>query len=196
MNAEQVVDKILSQAKAEADKILGAAKDAASKEQQRLDSELREYTEATQKAAQAAGADKLARMLATARMQNSRQMLAAKGQVLDELFAKVKDRIEKLPDNDYLELMKKLLHKTVQSGQEEVIVGKNENRINQAFLTKVNTELLWQAKGGLKLSSTREDIGGGFILSSGKVRINASTEVIVSQLRGMMEMEFASQLFQ
>jgi V/A-type H+-transporting ATPase subunit E len=196
MNAEQVVDKILSQAQAEADQILTATKNAADKEKKHLDKELQEYAHATQKAAEIAGADKLARMLAAARMQNSRQLLATKGQILDELFAKVKDRIEKLPDNDYLELMKKLLHKTVQTGQEEVIVGKNETRINPAFLTKLNTELLWQAKGGLKLSPARENIGGGFILSSGKVRVNASTDVIVSQLRGMMDMEFAAQLFQ
>jgi V/A-type H+-transporting ATPase subunit E len=196
MNAEQVVDKILSQAKAEADKILTAAKDAADKEKQRLDKELQEYAQTTQKTAETAGQDKLARMLAAARMQNGRQLLGTKGRILDELFARAKQQIEKLPDNEYLELIKRLLQKTVQTGQEEVIVGKNETRINQAFLTKVNTELLWQTKGGLKMSHLREDITGGFILSSGKVRINASTDVIVSQLRDMMDMEFAAQLFQ
>jgi V/A-type H+-transporting ATPase subunit E len=196
MNAEQVVDKILSQAQAEADKILTAAKEAADKEKKHLDKELQEYADATQKAAEAAGADKLARMLAAARMQNGRQLLGTKGQILDELFARVKQRIEQMPDNEYLELSKRLLNKTVQTGQEEVIVGKNETRINQAFLAKLNAELNWQAKGGLKLSPAREDIRGGFILSSGKVRINASTDVIVSQLRGKLDMEFAAQLFQ
>jgi hypothetical protein len=45
------------------------------------------------------------------------------------------------------------------------------------------------------LSPTREDINGGFILSSGKVRINASTDVMVGQLRDKMEMELAAELF-
>lgn len=195
MNAEQVVQKIVSQARAEADKILAAARDAAGKEKQRLDQELGAHAGEIRKAADAAGQDKLARMLAAARMQNARELLAAKGQVLDELFARVKQRIEQMPDHDYLELMRRLIHKSVQTGQEEVIVGRHEGRINQDFINRVNGELAGQGKGHLRLSPTREDISGGFILFSGKVRINASVEVLVSQLRDSMEMQLTAELF-
>jgi V/A-type H+-transporting ATPase subunit E len=195
MNADQVVEKILSQAREEANRITAAAKDTAGKEHQLLEKETEDYQQETSKLAEAAGQDKLSRMLAAARMQNAKNLLAARGQILDELFGRIKQRIEQLPDNEYLELMKKLLTKCVQSGQEEVIVGKNENRINQAFINRLNTELLWQARGGLRLSEIREDIGGGFILSAGKVRINSSTNVMVSQLRDKMEMELAAELF-
>jgi V/A-type H+-transporting ATPase subunit E len=196
MNADQVVEKILSQAREEAERIVAAAKDAAEKENQRLEKETEGYRQETVRLAEAAGQDKLSRMLAASRMQNGKNILAAKGQILDELFSRARQRIEQLPDKDYLELMKKLLAKCVQSGHEEVIIGKNETRINQAFINKVNTELLWQAKGGLRLSASREDIGGGFILTSGKVRINSSTDVMVNQLRDKMEMELAAELFQ
>ncbi|HML73839.1 MAG TPA: V-type ATP synthase subunit E [Anaerohalosphaeraceae bacterium] len=196
MNAEQVVQKIVSQARAEADKILAAAREAAGKEKQRLDQELGVFAGDARKAAEAAGQDKLARMLAAARMQNARELLAAKGQVLDELFARVKQRIEQMPDGEYLELMKRLLHKSVQTGQEEVIVGRHEGRINQDFLNRINGELAGQGKGHLHLSSTREDISGGFILSSGKVRINASVDVLVAQLRDAMEMQLTAELFE
>lgn len=195
MNAEQVVQKIVSQARAEADKILAAARDAAGKEKQRLDQELQAHAGDIRKAADAAGQDKLARMLAAARMQNARELLAAKARILDELFARVKQRIEQMPDHDYLELMRRLLHKSVQTGQEEVIVGRHESRINQDFINRVNGELAGQGKGHLRLSSTREDISSGFILSSGKVRINASVEVLVAQLRDSMEMQLTAELF-
>lgn len=195
MNAEQVVQKIMSQAKAEADKILAAAREAAGKEKQRLDQELVGFAGEARKAAEAAGQDKLARMLAAARMQNARELLAAKGQVLDELFARAKQRIEQMPDGEYLELMKRLIHKSVQTGQEEVIVGRHEGRINQDFLNRINGELAGQGKGQLRLSPTREDISGGFILSSGKVRINASVDVLVAQLRDTMEMQLTAELF-
>ena len=49
-------------------------------------------------------------MLAAARMQNAKNRLSAKGRILDELF-RVKQRIEQMPDNDYCELMKRLLGK-------------------------------------------------------------------------------------
>jgi V/A-type H+-transporting ATPase subunit E len=195
MNADQVVEKILSQAREEANRITAAANETVQKENRRLETETEDYRRETKKLAEAAGQDKLSRMLAAARMQNVKDILSAKGRILDELFDRVKQRIEQLPDNEYLELMKRLLAKCVQSGHEEVVVGKNESRINQAFVNKVNTELLWQAKGGLRLSATREDISGGFILTSGKVRINSSTEVMVNQLRDKMEMELAAELF-
>jgi V/A-type H+-transporting ATPase subunit E len=196
MNAEQVVEKILSQARAEADQLTSSANETARKENQRLEKEIEAYRQETGRLAEAAGRDKLSRMLAASRMQSAKDLLAAKGQILDELFGRVKQRVEQLPDNEYLELMKRLMQKAVRTGQEEVIVGKNENRINQAFINKLNTELLWQAKGGLRLSPTREDIGGGFILSSGKVRINASTDVQMGQLRDTMEMQLTAELFQ
>jgi V/A-type H+-transporting ATPase subunit E len=195
MNADQVVEKILSQAREEASRITAAANDAIAQEEQRLDKEMEAYRQETARLAEAAGQDKLSRMLAASRMQNARNLLSARGRILDELFSRVKQRVEQLPDNEYLELMKRLLGKCVRTGQEEVIIGKNENRINQAFINKLNVELLWQAKGGLRLSATREDIGGGFILSAGKVRINSSTDVMVSQLRDKMEMELAAELF-
>lgn len=195
MNAEQVIEKILSQARAEADSILAKAKETVGEENQRQEKEIQGYRRETERLAEAAGQDKLSRLLAAARMQNARDLLAAKRQILDELFDRVKQRLEHLPDNEYLELMKRLLQKCVQSGHEEVIIGKNETRINQAFINKINTELLWQAKGGLRLSQSREDIGGGFILSEGRVRINSSTDVLVSQIRDKMEMELAAELF-
>jgi V/A-type H+-transporting ATPase subunit E len=192
MSAEQVVEKILSQARAEAQQILSAVNEAAQKENQRLDAELVVYHQETGRLADAAGADKLARILAAARMKNAKDILAAKGRILDELFARVKQRIEHLPDNEYLELMKRLLQKSIQTGQEEVIVGKNENRINPVFLERINNENRYS----LRLAGSREDIGGGFILSSGKVRVNSSTDVLASQLRDKMEMELAAALFQ
>ena len=196
MNAEQVVQKILTQARAEAEKILTAADETAQKENRRLEEQLGAYRQETERLAEAAGRDKLARMLATARMQNARELLAVKSQILDELFARVKQRIERMADGEYLELMRRLLQEAVQTGREEVIVGKNESQINEGFLNRVNDELGRQGKGGLRLSPVREDIGGGFILSDGKVRINVSTDVLVRQLRDEMEIALAAELFQ
>ena len=50
-------------------------------------------------------------------------------------------------------------------------------------------------KGNLRLSSQRADISGGFILTHGKVQINATTDVIIDDLRESMEIELAQTLF-
>ncbi|MBM4103645.1 MAG: hypothetical protein FJ263_06270 [Planctomycetes bacterium] len=195
MNGNQIIDNILSDVRRQADEIVRQANEQRDLQTATLDREMAAFGQETERLAREAAESRKSQLLAAVRMQNGRQILAARGQILDELFGRVKQRIEQMPDNEYLDLMKKLLVKCVQIGQEEVVIGKNENRINQAFINKLNVELLWQAKGGLRLSATREDIGGGFILSAGKVRINSSTDVMVSQLRDKMEMELAAELF-
>jgi V/A-type H+-transporting ATPase subunit E len=195
MNAEQVVDKILAQARADAEGIIGEAKAKAASQQAQTDAELAEFDKQTQAMAQAAAEDKLRRMLAGARMAHAKQTLAVKSNLLQEVFDKALQRLNTLPDEAYLELMKKLMIRSVETGDEEVIVGKNETRLNEEFIKKVNRDLGTGFKGNLRLSPQRADIAGGFLLSRGRVQMNVSTEVLISQVRESMEMELGGELF-
>lgn len=195
MNAEQVVEKILSQARAEAESIVGEARQKAAAQQAQLDAELAEFDKKTDELAKAAGEDKLQRMLAGARMSQNKKVLAAKVAIMDEVFARAKDALGRLPDDQYLSLMAELMKKAVETGDEEIIVGKNEKRIDQNFIKDVNRQLGTGFKGNLRLSSERADISGGFILSRGKVRINAGSDVLIARLRETMQIELIDELF-
>lgn len=195
MNAEQVVEKILAQANAEAKAILDQANAKADAQQKQTQGELAEFEQQTQALARAAAEDKLRRMLAGARMAHGRQILAVKGEVLDEVFRKALDRLNSMPDDQYLTMMKKLMTRAIETGDEEVIVGKNEKRINEDFIKKVNRDLGTGFKGNLRLGSQRSDITGGFLLSRGRVQVNVSSEVLIKQVRDSMELELAEELF-
>lgn len=195
MNAEQVVQKILEEANAEAQKVLSDAKAKAAEQKAKMDAEIADFDKKTDELANAAAEDKLQRMLANARMTNAKQTLAAKVAVLDEVFEKAKAAVNQLPDDQYLSLMTGLLKQAVETGNEEVIVGKNEKRIDQNFIKNANRELGVGFKGNLRLSDQRADITGGFILSRGRVQVNASTDVMIDSLRESMEMEIAPELF-
>jgi V/A-type H+-transporting ATPase subunit E len=196
MNAEQVVDKILAEANAEAESIVKKARASADKQMAQLDSELQEFDAETARLAQTAAADKLQRMLANARMANGRDLLAAKVDLLDAVFAKAKDAVNALPDDSYLALMTELMKRSVETGDEEVVVGKGEQRINEAFISKLNKDLGSGFKGNLRLADQHADITGGFILSRGKVQINAGIEVLIDSLRDILETELANELFE
>ena len=142
-----------------------------------------------------AAEDKRARMLATARMENGKAYLTAKGKLLDAVFAKAMDTINNLPDDQYLDFMTKLMLKAVQTGDEQIVVGIDELRINDSTVKKINRQLGSGFKGNLKLSNGRVDIDGGFILRRGNIQINASTEVLIEQLREEMESEIAAEMF-
>lgn len=195
MNAEQVVEKILAEAKAEAEQIINDAKGKIDEQGTQLDVQIAEYDTRSAQLAQEAAEDKLQRMLAGARMDNAKQTLAAKVAILDSVFENAKTAVRKLPDDQYLSLMTGLIKQAVETGDEEVIIGKDEKRIDDNFISKVNQTLGSGFKGNLRLSAERADITGGFILSRGKVQVNASTDVLIESLRESMEIELSQELF-
>jgi len=195
MNAEQVINKILAEARQQAEAIVQEASEKRDQKMRQLEDELSAYREETERLAVEAAEDRRSRMLATARMENARAMLKAKTELLDEVFAGAEDRIAKMPDEQYKALVTKLMSQAVETGDEEVIVGKDEKRITGDLIKQVNRQLGTGFKGNLRLSDQRADIKGGFILKRGRVQVNAAVEVLVGRLREAMEMELAARLF-
>ncbi len=195
MNAEQVVQKILAEAEVEARKISDEARDKAAEQKARLDSELMEFDAKTDQLAAEAGEDKLQRMLANARMDNAKGLLATKVEILNDVFERSKKAVNELSDERYLSWAMAMMKQAVESGDEEVIVGKDEKRINADFIKKVNGELGAGFKGNLRLAAEKGDFAGGFILSRGKVQINATTDVMIGTLRESIEIELSQLLF-
>ena len=196
MNPQQVVDKILAEAKAEAEKIRRQADEQRVAEQARFDGEMAQFKEQTQQmATQAAQAEK-AQVLALARMEAMKDYLAEKAKILDEVFARSRHRIGQLPDEEYRRLMARLLREAVETGDEQVVAGQEDPRIDQALVDEVNSQLKAQGKAGLTLSQEKHPLGAGFLLRRGKIQTNVTTDVLVSQARNDLEIELSGELFQ
>lgn len=195
MNSEEVVQKIYSEANAEAEKILSEAKAKVAAEETELNSKLADYRKESESLAASAGDEKKSRMLANGRMELRKEELFVRQGLLDEVFEKASERLITLDDDAYCKLMGSLLVKAVETGSEEVVVGKDENRLDGGFVKQVNRDLGPGFKGNLQLASDRANISGGFILRRGKVRTNVSAEVLISQAREALELEISAELF-
>jgi V/A-type H+-transporting ATPase subunit E len=195
MEAEQVVGKILSEARAEGEKIISGAKTKAAAEQSKLESELAKYNKETETLAADAAEDKKARMLAMARMDVRKELGAAKVALVDEVFARARERIRNLGDEEYRKLISELMIKAIETGDEEVIVGRDEKRIDDKFIKQVNRQLGSGFRGNLRLSGERADILGGFILRRNNIQTNVSIEVMVDSMREEIESEVVKDLF-
>lgn len=195
MKAEQVVEKILSQAHQEAESILSEARSKIEARKESLRSEMEAFAKETETKAREQAEDKQSRMLAAARMDLQKKVLSAKVELLEEMFTKARRRINELPDDRYFDLMSRLMTEAVQTGDEEVIVGRGEKRLDYNFLKQVNKKLGPGFKGNLRMSNEKADIEGGFILRRGKVQINCSTNVLIDQVRERMEAELVAELF-
>jgi V/A-type H+-transporting ATPase subunit E len=195
MAGEQVIEKILADAKADAEKIKKQAEQAQSAEQAKLDKQLSEYRKQTDILAQKAGDDAKLHILAAARMDIAKQLLAEKRKILDEVFEQAKQQLEKLSDESYLELMTKLMLDAVETGDEEVVIDNKEKRIDRKFIESINRQLGSGRKDELKLSEEKANLGRGFILKRGKIKNNVSAEVLLAQARENLEIELAKELF-
>jgi V/A-type H+-transporting ATPase subunit E len=195
MDAERVVIKILSDARAEAEKIAKQANENEAAEQAKLNRQLDHYRKQTEILAKKAGEDEKLHILAAARMDIAKQLLAEKRKILDKVFEQARQQLQNLPEHEYRSLCTKLMLDAVETGNEEVILDKNEKRINQDFIDQVNRLLSSKGKGNLKLSDQRQDIGAGFILKRGQIKTNVSLVVLLDQTRKELEIDLAKELF-
>ena len=195
MEAEQVVQKILSDAKAEADKIVKEAEAKAKAEKGKADDELAEYRQQAEALIQQAAEDEKSHVLAAARMEAAKEYLAEKTKILDSVFVRAEQQLGQLPDNDYRDLMGRLMVEAVETGEEEVLIGKNESRIDQKFINTINGKLGGDKKASLKLATERHDLPGGFVLRRGKIKTNVSPAVLLEQARNDLVIDLAKTLF-
>lgn len=195
MEAQQVVEKILADAKAEAEKIKQQDDGKEAAEQAKLDEQLDEYNQQTRALAEKHAGDEKLHILAAAGMDIAKQLLAEKREILDKVFEQAQTQLKKLPDKDYRELMTKLMLEAVETGDEEVIVDKKETRIDNKFISRINKQLGSGKKGKLKLSAEKQGLEAGFILKRGKIKVNASIEVLLNEARKELEIELVKELF-
>jgi V/A-type H+-transporting ATPase subunit E len=185
----------LDDAKTEAEKIKKQADASEAAEQAKLAEQLNEYKKQTEILAKKAGEDEKLHILAAARMDFAKQLLAEKRKILDDVFKQARQRLQNLPEHEYRSLCTKLMLEAIETGDEEVILDKNEKRINQDFIDQVNGQLSPKGKGELKLSDQRQDIDAGFILKRGQIKTNVSLDVLLDQARKELEIELAKDLF-
>jgi V/A-type H+-transporting ATPase subunit E len=133
------------------------------------------------------------RITTLARLAARRELLDEKQAFVDRVFDQAGGKIAEMEQSEYRTFITGLLRSTVESGDEEVLIGENESRLDQAFLDSVSKEL--GLGGGLKLASERRQIKAGFILRSGRVETNCALSTILRDAREGLETEVAAILF-
>ncbi|MDI3481487.1 MAG: V/A-type H+/Na+-transporting ATPase subunit [Tepidanaerobacteraceae bacterium] len=185
--AQQKQRDMLDKARTEADKIL---KDATSQ----VEEIKRQYQQKAQRLAE----EEKRKILSMAELEERKRLLAAKQQIIDDVFEKARQELENMPDDEYLNFMQAMILKTATSGDEEIIVNeKDKNRVTPEFLSNINEQLKKKGKiGKLRFSSETRPIIGGFILKSREMEINSSFDAIIKSQREDLETEISKRLFE
>ncbi|MHC4690688.1 MAG: V-type ATP synthase subunit E family protein [Planctomycetota bacterium] len=145
--------------------------------------------------AEKAAKDKKEHLLSATRMDIAKQMLAEKRKILNEVFETARKQFKELSDQEYIEIILKLMLVAVETGDEEIVIDSDESRINHKLVKEINRKLGTGYKGNLKLSEQKGNIEAGFILKRGKIKNNVSLDVLISQAKNELEIELAKILF-
>ncbi len=181
-NLDRLVARIVDEARGKADDIL---KDAdvrcaalAGESRNKADET---YRMAIDRATQAA-AEEERRAQITRSLDARNAVLRAKGDMVDALMSEMPARIQALPDQEYLALMKKMMVDAAPDGQVEVVVAEpDRNRIDAAFVTAVQSELASRGRDSkLRLAGETLKLTGGFIMRASILEIDCSLDAILA----------------
>lgn len=136
------------------------------------------------------------RIISNAQLQVRNMKLGAKGEILDNSFSTALEKLNQLSKDEFLKFMKNSILSLNIDGDEEIILGHNNNIVTSKFINELNNALIdLGKKGELKLSSEKRDIQGGYILARNGIEINNTFEALIKSLRDELEAEVISALF-
>lgn len=136
------------------------------------------------------------RIISNANLQVRDMKLSAKIEVLDNIFDDAIGELSRMSKGELLNFIKKTILLLDIDGDEEIIIGENEDRVTPEFINEINKELKANGKlGQIKLSTERRKIRGGYILAKNGIEINNTFESRVKSLKNDMETKVAKVLF-
>ena len=197
MTIKDISEKIISDAKIQADKIIAKAEDNANniKNKGRKEADNVKKT-ILYKINQEASLRK-SKILTEANLGAKKTILSEKQKIMGDVFGNALENILKLSNKEYQNFIKKIILDNIEKGDETIFIGDSDkNRISKVFIEDTNKEVEAKGKKGeLKLSNSCLTIKGGIIIGSGAIRKNVSLELLLKNVREESETQVSKILF-
>ncbi len=197
MSAEKIVEKILSDARAEAQRVLEGARAQAAQIREQAEREAQRQRELILAQAHQEAQSRRRAQIAAATAEARNAVLQAKRALLERVFSQAAERIMTLPANEYKSWLLRLLLKAVETGDEEVILSPGDRQtLGEALVREANAQLVQHGKkGALRLSLETRNIGRGFILKGKNSEINVTLKTLLRRVQDELEIDVARMLF-
>lgn len=191
-NIKNITSKILKDAEARKENILAAAEEEKSKILSKKVSSANEIAQEILDKAEVEAKSKKERVISSAKLKVRNNKLAAKQEIINEVFEKSIDELRKLSKEDFLNFVKNTISSMNLSGKQNLILNEEGLKfVDAAFIDELNKKVDAQ----IILSETPGSFKGGFILENNGIQINSTYEALVSSLRDELEFEVAKVLF-
>lgn len=197
MSLENILGKIVSDGAAEASRLISEANERAEviQQQGRKDADARRQQILDQANFEADEYE--LPLLSIAKLEARKSRLLAQQELIQGSFDHALLELRAMSLEDSQKLLMQLLLDAASTGTEQIVVEEQDRKLyDTEFLAKVNQALLTSGrKGALKLSDKNETTGGGFILTSDEMEINATYPALIRDVREQLEPEVVKILF-
>ena len=164
-DAHAEIDRILSEAREEADQITGRYKAQA-------EAEAASLAARNEKSA----VEREERLVSVAQMEARKVQLAAKQEMVEKAYDLALEKLCAMPDAQYTEVLAGLLVQASSNGREEAIFSpEDRERVGKAAVDKANAASGKQ----LKLSKETRPLKGGFVLRDENIEVNCTFDTLV-----------------
>ena len=197
MTIKDINNKIISDAKIQASKIITQAEDNRNNIIKKGEKEADNVKKVILYKINQEASLKKCKILTEANLEAKKTILLEKQKIMEDVFDKALESIAKLNSKDYLNFIKKLILDNIESGDETIFTGSlDKNKICKDFIEEINKELKAKdKKGELRLSTSYLPIKGGVVIGSGKIRKNISLEFLLKKIREELEIQISKDLF-
>jgi V/A-type H+-transporting ATPase subunit E len=197
MSAEKIVEKILTDARTEAQRLLESARQQAAQIREQAHTEAQRQRELILAQAHEEAQSRRRAHRAAANAASRNAALAARRAVLDTVFEQTAAKLTALPPAEYRNWLIRLVLQATETGAEELILSPADRQaLGDSFLKEANAQLSKHDKrGALKLSVETRDIGRGFVLKGKHNEINVTIATLLRRAQDALEIEVAQMLF-
>jgi len=197
MTIKDINEKIVSNAKIQANKIIAEAEDNANNIIKKSEKEADNVKKVILYKINQEASLKRNKILTEANLEAKKTILLEKQKIMEDVFDKALESIAKLNSKDYLNFIKKMILDNIESGDETIFTGSlDKDKISKDFIKEINKELKVKDKmGELRLSTSYLPIKGGVVIGSDKIRKNISLEFLLTKIREELEIQISKDLF-
>ncbi|MFH1002198.1 MAG: V-type ATP synthase subunit E [bacterium] len=197
MAIKDIKEKIISDAKIEASKIINDANNKAKEIREKGVKEARGIKSKILNKTNQEIVLKEGKIITEANLEAKKNILSTKQEIIDNTFNKALDGIINLDNKLYCNFIKKIILDNVERGDETIFISlSDKDKISKDFIQEINCELEAKGKkGNLNLSPSYLQIKGGVVIGSNNIRKNSSLELIFKKVREELEIKISQYLF-
>lgn len=195
MSETKIIDAILGDAQKDAGELLQKAKDDAQTARQTAIAAAKKNAAAVAAAAQQDGAELRRRALLGAELAARKNALAARRALLDEAYDDAYAALCALPDGDYEQLLRELVSRFAETGEETLLVPSARLALCEKLLPTLNADSKKAGKAGALRAASSDAVKGGVRIVGASADIDCSFAALLRAQRDAGETQIYKLLF-